>query len=126
MTAIDCTDCYLAIEIGDGLKRALVRHFGRFIAAELATHRIAAAGDGADESIDRDAWRLAAKVLAEVEDDVAGTLDESLLAADPQKAAQEILAAVVALSVAATERDFLADDELGFAALAARIAPALS
>jgi hypothetical protein len=126
MTAIDCTDCYLSIEIGDGMKRALVRHFGRFIAERLAARRIAAAGDRADESIDREAWRLAGKVLGEVESDLDGALDESLLTADPQKAAQEILAAVVAVSVAAVERDYLIDEAFGFAALAAGIAPPLS
>ena len=53
MTAINCTDCYLAIEIGDGVKRALVRHFTGFITFQLATRDVAAQTDTAIEKIDR-------------------------------------------------------------------------
>lgn len=122
MTAIDCSDFYLAIEIGDGVKRALVRHFNRFIADRLETHGIAAAGERGRERIDREAWRLTTTVLGEVGRELEGALDESALTADPQKGAQEILAAVVDGSVAATEQDYLDDRDFGFEPLAAEIA----
>ena len=117
MTAIDCTDCFLAIEIGDGVKRALVRHFAGFIGEQLATREIAARGDAASDKLEREAWRLAAKVLGEVEAELEGALDETLLAPDPQQSAQDILAGVVHAAVAAAQERYLADDLLGFDAL---------
>jgi hypothetical protein len=119
MTAIDCSDCYLAIEIGDGVKRALVRHFNRFIVARLDARGIVAAGERGREQIDRDAWRLTTTVLGDVGRELVGALDESALAADPQKGAQEILAAVIDGSVASVEQDYLGDRDLGFELLAA-------
>jgi hypothetical protein len=124
MTAIDCTDCYLAIELGDGVKRALVRHFAGFIAAQLAASSAVARDGAAAEKLDREAWRLASRVLAEVEAELAGALDEALLMPDPQRSAQDILAKVVSESVEAVERHYLGDDLLGFAALLAKIEPA--
>jgi hypothetical protein len=124
MTAIDCSDCYLAIEIGDGVKRALIGHFTRFIATRLEARRIAAGSAPAHEQIDREAWRLAAKALGEVAVELDGALDESRLAADPHKGAQDLLATVVETTVAAIEQDYLADTPLGFEALAAAIASA--
>jgi hypothetical protein len=124
MTAIDCTDCYLAIEIGDGVKRALVRHFARFIAARLAAGRIAVSDDAAADRIDREAWRLASRVLGEVGTELAGALDEMLLLPDPQRSAQELLAGVVAAAVDTVERHYLGDELLGFPALLGKIAPA--
>lgn len=117
MTAIDCTDCFLAIEIGDGVKRALVRYFAGFIGAQLAAHDIAADDAVAIDKLDREAWRLATKVLGEVEAELDGALDETLLAPDPQQSAQEILAGVVNAAVAAAQAHYLADDLLGFDAL---------
>jgi hypothetical protein len=121
MKAIDCTDCYLAIEIGDGVKRALVRHFAGFIGDRLGARAMPARDTVAADKIDRDAWRLAGKVVREVEAEVAGALDETLLAPDPQKSAQEILAAAVEASVAAIEQQYLADDLFGIAALSAKL-----
>ncbi|HEY3917562.1 MAG TPA: hypothetical protein VGL83_07200 [Stellaceae bacterium] len=121
MTAIDCTDCFLAIEIGDGVKRALVRHFSRFIGARLAALELACRDDAAADKLDREAWRLAARVLSEVEAEIEGALDENLLAPDPQKSAQEILANAVDASVAAIEQHYLADNLLGFDALCAKL-----
>ena len=117
MTAIDCTDCYLAIAIGDGVKRALVRHFTGFIGGQLAARDIAARSEAALEKIDRDAWRLAARVLSEVEAEVDGALDETLLAPDPQQTVQDILAAAVETAVAEIERHYLRDDLLGLTGL---------
>src|SRR5579875_263236 len=114
MTAIDCTDCYLAIEIGDGVRRALVQHFNRFIADRLAAHGVAAPDERRREHVDRDAWRLATMVLDEAENELVGALDEELLKADPQKGAQEILAAVIDASVIAIEQDYLDDARGGF------------
>lgn len=121
MTAIDCTDCYLAVEIGDGVKRALVRHFARFIAGHLATRDITTRTEAAQDKADRDAWRLAARVLHEVESEIDSALDETLLARDPQKTVQDILAAAVELAVADTERQYLVDDGFGFTRLLARL-----
>jgi phosphoglycolate phosphatase-like HAD superfamily hydrolase len=117
MTAIDCTDCYLAIEVGDGVKRALGHHFAGFIAGELAARGLTAQTEAALEKIDRDAWRLAARVLREVEAEIDGALDETLLAPDPQKTVEEILAAAVEIAVAETEQRYLGDDPFGFAGL---------
>ena len=117
MTAIDCTDCYLAIEIGDGVKRALVRHFARFITGQLAARDIAAHSEVALEKIDRDAWRLAARVLHEVEAELDSALDETLLAPDPQKTVQDILTATVETAVEGIELHYLSDDVFGFAGL---------
>jgi hypothetical protein len=117
MTAIDCTDCYLTIEIGDGVKRALVRHFTGFITGELAARAVAAQTQAALERIDRDAWRLAARVLHEVETEVEGALDETLLAPDPQKTVQDILTAAVETAVQGIERHYLDDDAFGFGGL---------
>lgn len=122
MTAIDCTDCYLAIEIGDGVRRALVRHFNRFIVDRLEARGVGARNERGRDHIDRDAWRLATTVLGEVETELVGALDESLLTTDPQRGAQDILAAVVDASVAALEQDYLGDALCGFEPLAARIA----
>ena len=74
------------------------------------------------EKIDRDAWRLAARVLNEVEAEIAGALDETLLAPDPQKTIQDILAAAVESAVAETEQHYLGDDFFGFAALLEKFA----
>ena len=118
MTAIDCTDCYLAIEIGDGVKRALVRHFAGFIAGQLAARDVVAAWTETGlEKIDRDAWRLAARVLSEVESEIDGALDETLLASDPQKTVQEILTTTIETSVAEIEQHYLRDDLFGLAGL---------
>jgi hypothetical protein len=117
MTAIDCTDCYLTIEIGDGVKRALVRHFTGFITGQLAARAVAAQTQAALERIDRDAWRLASRVLYEVEAEVEGALDETLLAPDPQKTVQDILTAAVETAVQGIERHYLDDDAFGFGGL---------
>jgi hypothetical protein len=117
MTAIDCSDCYLSIAIGDGVKRALVRHFAGFIAGQLAARAVAAQSELAHDKIDRDAWRLAARVLHEVEAEIEGALDETLLSSDPQKTVQDILAAAIEASTAATEQHYLRDDLFGFASL---------
>lgn len=117
MTAIDCTDCYLAIEIGDGVKRALVRHFTGFIAGQLASRDIAIQSEAARDKIDRDAWRLAARVLREVEDEIDGALDETLLAPDPQQTVQDILTSAVETAVVGIESHYLSDDVFGFATL---------
>src|SRR6202000_352464 len=95
MTAIDCSDCYLTIEIGDGVKRALIRHFAGFIAAQLATRDVVAKSDTAHDKIDRASWRVAARALEEGGAEIEGALDETLLAPDPQKTVQEILSATV-------------------------------
>jgi hypothetical protein len=121
MTAIDCTDCYLAIAMGDGVRRALVRHFGRFIGEQLAARDFAPRDENAGDKIDRDAWRLATRVLNEVETELQGALDETLLVPDPQKSAQDILASVVAASVADIEEQYLADALLGFEALLSKL-----
>lgn len=126
MTAIDCTDCYLAIEIGDGVKRSLVRHFARFIGERLAARGVAAGDDSAQDRIEREVWRLATRVLADVQAELPGALDETLLTPDPQLSAQEILTNVVAATVAAIEEHYLADDLLGLEALVAKLVPALS
>ncbi len=115
MTAIDCTDCYLAIEIGDGVKRALVRHFAAFITGRLAVRDVAAQTDAAIEKIDREAWRLAAGVLYEVEAEVDGALDETLLAPDPQKTVQAILTAAIEIAVKESELHYLSDAIFGIA-----------
>jgi hypothetical protein len=117
MTAIDCTDCYLAIEIGDGVKRSLVRHFAGFITGQLALREVAAQTDAARDKVDRDAWRLAARVLYEVEAEVDGALDETLLAPDPEKTVQAILAAAVENAVKGIELHYLSDEAFGFASL---------
>ncbi len=122
MTAIDCTDCYLAIEIGDGVKRALVRHFAGFINVRLTASGVSAPSETAAEKIDRDAWRLAARVLNEVESEIDGALDETLLASDPQRTVQEILAAAVEAAVADAEQDYLGDALFGFAGLLENLA----
>jgi len=105
MTAIDCTDCYLAIEIGDGVKRALVRHFATFIAAQLAARDMGMQAGEAPEKIDAEAWRLAVRVLREVRSEIDGALDETLLAPDPQKTVQDILAAAVEAAICDTLLD---------------------
>jgi hypothetical protein len=119
MTAIDCTDCSLAIEIGDGVKRELVRHFAAFIAGQLAARGMStpATADGALDKIDGEAWRLAARVLREVRADIDGALDETLLAPAPQQTVQDILAAAVEIAVGDVERDYLRDDLFGLAGL---------
>lgn len=122
MTAIDCSDCYLAIAIGDGVKRALVCHFAGFIAGHLAAREAAAQTDAAREKIDRDAWRLAARVLNEVEAEIDGALDETLLAPDPQKTVQDILAAAIERAVADTEQHYLGDDLFGLTGLLEKFA----
>jgi len=122
MTAIDCTDCYLAIEIGDGVKRALVRHFASFIGARLVARSVPASSEIAAEKIDRDAWRLAARVLNEVESEIDGALDETLLASDPQRTVQEILVAAIETAVADAEQDYLGDALFGFAGLLEKLA----
>ena len=121
MTEIDCTDCYLAIEIGDGAKRALVRHFTGFITGQLASRDVSVQNEGARDKIDRDAWRLAARVLNEVEREIEGALDETLLSSDPQQTVQDILAAAVEASAAETELHYLQDDLFGFAGLLDKI-----
>jgi len=121
MTAIDCTDCFLAIEIGDGVKRALVRHFTGFIATQLAARSVAPESETAREKIDRDAWRLAARVLSEVEAEIDGALDETLLAPDPQKTVQDILATAVESTAAEIERHYLSDDLFGLAGLIEKV-----
>lgn len=126
MTAIDCSDCYLAIEIGDGVKRALVHHFARFVGERLAARGLAAGDDGARDRVEREVWRLAARVLAEVEAELPAALDETLLMRDPQRSAQDILTDVVAATAAEIEERYLVDDLLGFEALAAKLARALS
>ena len=120
MTAIDCTDCYLAVEIGDGVKRTLVRHFARFIAGHLAARGVTSPTEAALDKIDRDAWQLAARVLHEVETEIDSALDETLLAPDPQKTVQDILAAAVEIALAETEQHYLGDDRFGFARLLAK------
>jgi hypothetical protein len=117
MTAIDCSDCYLSIAIGDGVKRALVRHFAGFIASQLTAREIGAQSETARDKIDRDAWRLAARVLNEVAAEIEGALDETLLSSDPQKTVQDILAAAIEASAAETEQHYLHDDLFGFASL---------
>lgn len=121
MTAIDCSDCYLSIEIGDGVKRALVRHFAGFIAAQFSARELACRGEVVADKLDREAWRLAARVVAEVEAELVGALDETLLAPDPQKSAQETLALAVEAAVAAIEEHYLADTLLGFDALLTKL-----
>jgi hypothetical protein len=119
MTAIDCTDCYLAIEIGDGVKRELVRHFAAFIAGQLAARRMStpATAEGALDKIDSEAWRLAARVLRAVRSDIDGALDETLLAPDPQQTVQDILAAAVEIAIGDIEQHYLRDDLFGLAGL---------
>jgi len=117
MTAIDCTDCSLAIEIGDGVKRALVRHFAAFIAGQLAARGVSTPAEGAPDKIEGEAWRLAARVLREVRADIDGAVDETLLAPDPQKTVQDILAAAVEIAVADIEQHYMRDDLFGLAGL---------
>ena len=117
MTAIDCTDCYLAIEIGDGVKRALVRHFAGFIAGQLAARGMTTRAEAALEKIDGEAWRLAARVLRAVGTEVEGALDETLLAPDPQKTVQDVLAAAVEIAVGDFEQHYLSDNLFGLARL---------
>ncbi len=117
MTSIDCSDCYLSIAIGDGVKRALVRHFAGFIATQLAAREVSAQSETAHDKIDRDAWRLAARVLNEVETEIDGALDETLLSSDPQKTVQDILAAAVDAAATEAEQYYLHDDLFGFASL---------
>lgn len=118
MAVIDCSDCYLAIAVGDGVKRALVRHFRAFIAEALLARGIATASEERADRIDRDAWRLAARVITAVESEVEDTLDETVLSPDPDQVAQAIVAQAVAASVAAIEREYLQDALFGLEALA--------
>jgi hypothetical protein len=122
MTAIDWTDCYLTIEIGDGVKRALVGHFTSFIAGALGARDVTATMGPARDKIDRDAWRLAARVLREVEAEIDGALDETLLAPDPQKTVQDILAAAVEIAVGESEQHYLGDELFGLPILLENLA----
>jgi hypothetical protein len=122
MAAIDCTDCYLAIAIGDGVKRALVRHFAAFLSGQLAARGITPRTDAALDKIDRDAWRLAARVVKEVEAEIDSAFDETLLAPDPQKIVQDLLAAAVEIAIGEAERRYLDDDILGFSGLLEKFA----
>ncbi|HWE72934.1 MAG TPA: hypothetical protein VG328_07225 [Stellaceae bacterium] len=117
MTPIDCSDSYLSIAIGDGVKRALVRHFTGFISGQLAARAVSAQSDTAHDKIDRDAWRLAARVLHEVDAEIDGALDETLLSPDPQQTVQDILAAAIESAAAEAEQHYLHDDLFGFASL---------
>jgi hypothetical protein len=117
MTAIDCSDCYLTIAIGDGVKRALVHHFADFIAGQLTARAVTAQSATALDKIDRDAWRLTARVLNEVEAEIEGALDETLLAPDPQQKVQDILAVAIAAAAEETAQHYLQDEMFGFASL---------
>ena len=121
MPAIDCSDCYLAIEIGDDVRRSLVAYFNRFLEDQLDARGIRAAGEAARDKRDQEAWRLSARVLNEVKSELAGALDETLLVPDPHKRVQTILSDVVAATVAIVERSYIDDDFLGFDAFVARL-----
>ena len=121
MSAIDCTDCYLSIEIGDGVRRALIAHFNAFLERELAARGATAADEIARDRRDQEAWRLSAKVLSAAKDELAGALDETLLAPDPQKNIQVLLAGVVADIAAATEQHYRDDDLFGLEAFLTRL-----
>jgi hypothetical protein len=122
MTDIDCSDCYLQIAIGDGVKRSLIRHFARFIAAQLRERRIEHSDAGAEEKIYNDAWRLASRVLREVGPELEGAIDETLLTPDPAGSVQALLAAAIEAASGGAETHYLADDLFGLDALIGKIA----
>ncbi len=122
MSNIDCSDCYLEIAIGDGVKRSLVRHFSRVIASRLRERGIDSTQTAfAIDKVDQDAWRLAAKVLNEVAAELTGALDETLLAPDPQRNAQAILSHTVAAAASAAEHYYVTDDLFGLDTLVGKI-----
>lgn len=121
MPAIDCTDCYLAIEIGDGVRRALIAHFNHFIDRLLAARGLTLESDAARDRRDQEAWRLSSRVLSEAKAELAGALDEALLVPDPQKSVQAILTEVVSTAAAASQQRYVEDDLLGFEAFITRL-----
>jgi hypothetical protein len=66
---IDCADCTLALSIGEGVRRSLIRHFRTWL-----NEQINARGFKADDprlfnqdAIDAEAWMLADKLIASEE-----------------------------------------------------------
>jgi len=63
---IDHADCRFRIEIGDSIRRSLIRYFRGWIGEQLKASD--AASLSTPEAIDKFAWRLSAGFIAEVED----------------------------------------------------------
>ena len=76
---IDHADCRFRIEIGDSIRRSLIRYFRGWIGEQLKASD--AASLSTPEAIDKFAWRLSAGFIAEVEDQMQDSLPEAIMMA---------------------------------------------
>ena len=111
---IDCQDCSYSIEIGDGVRRSLIRHFTRFLDAQIAARGFNP-HDGAlfeREQIEARAWALADEAIQ-----VAKALIDDFIGAviqmrQGEQTAADLLSENLPDVTAQVGRDFL-DDPFG-------------
>ena len=64
---LDCSACWLTIDVGDSMKRSLIRHFIAFLKHELQKHGV----ELDDDIIEGDAWELTDRFISEMKEILA-------------------------------------------------------
>ena len=111
---IDCQDCSYSIEIGDGVRRSAIRHFTRFLDAQIAARGFNP-HDGAlfeRDQIEAKAWVLADEALLTAKVEIADVIETAIQIEEGRQSAAALLTEYLPDVVAQIGRDFL-DDPLG-------------
>jgi len=114
MAKINCEDSRFVIEIGDGVRRSLIRHFVNYLVATIEKRGFNARDTVLfnQDVIEAEAWRLTNIVITRARldlDDISDDLRSS------EKSASEIVAEEIDSAVSETELEYLGkgpDDEL--------------
>jgi hypothetical protein len=106
---IDCSDVRYELRIGDGVRRSLIRHFRAFISQQIR-------GRGFDaedpmlfnqDTLEAEAWRLAATVIHDAESEFCGNEYGSLIGDEIPASASEFLDAHLREALPEIEREYL-------------------
>jgi len=109
---IDYRDCNYSIDIGDAVKRSLIRHFIRFLDAKIAERGF----DPHDEALfDRDqieakAWALADEALLVAKGLIDDIIESAIQIEQGRQSASELLAQYLPDVATETARNFLNDE----------------
>jgi hypothetical protein len=114
MAKINCEDCWFVIEIGDGVRRSLIKHFMKYLVATIEKRGFNARDPLLfnRDVIEAEAWRLTNIVITRARLGLDGVSDELR---SSERQASEIITEEIDSAVSELELEYLGkgrDDEL--------------
>jgi hypothetical protein len=114
MARINCEDSRFLIEIGDGVRRSLIKHFMNYLVTTIEKRGLSARDPVLfnQDIIEGEAWRLTNIVISRARLDLDGISDDLR---SSERSASEIVAEEIESAVSETELEYLGDgphDEL--------------